>query len=161
MPQPNFNNPSFDDLIRKYTDKYKELKFWAIRAQIAKESNFDPMAMSNKSAKGLMQITPDNFDYLRDKMRRVEGFELLDIFDPEQNIHAGCFCMADLIERVRRNLNPPEHQVYALALAAYNAGSGNVFHVFKGIPPFHETQEYVRIILAQNPGNGPEKGMVA
>jgi soluble lytic murein transglycosylase-like protein len=99
-----------------------------LKAMIKAESDFDPRAISKKGAMGLMQIMPENFKML----------ELKNPFDPWENIKAGARYLKTLHERFNGKL--------ALTLAAYNAGPTAVDR-YKNIPPFQETEEYVRRVL--------------
>jgi len=99
-----------------------------LKAMIKAESDFDPRAVSRKGAMGLMQIMPENF-----KMLNLEN-----PFDPWQNIRAGATYFQKLYERFNGKL--------ALSLAAYNAGPTAVDR-YKRIPPYQETEEYVRRVL--------------
>jgi soluble lytic murein transglycosylase-like protein len=120
------------------TDKYDELISDAskefnvdsrlLKAMIKAESDFDPRAISRKGAMGLMQIMPENF-----KMLNIEN-----PFDPWQNIRAGAQYFKKLYKRFNGKL--------ALSLAAYNAGPTAVDR-YKRIPPYQETEEYVRRVL--------------
>jgi len=96
-----------------------------VRAIIHVESNFNAHAVSPKGAKGLMQLMPDT--------ARMYGVK--SIFDPNENVRAGARHMAMLLRRFNGNLT--------WALAAYNAGEEAV-NQYAGIPPYPETQEYVR-----------------
>jgi Transglycosylase SLT domain len=97
---------------------------------IAAESNFNAKAVSRKHALGLMQL-------LR---QTAERYAVADIFDPAQNIDAGTHYLSDLLARYRGNVR--------LALAAYNAGPEMVDR-YGGVPPFPETQSYVREITSK------------
>ena len=99
-----------------------------LKAMIKAESDFDPRAVSRKGAMGLMQIMPENFKML----------DLKNPFDPWQNIRAGAQYFQKLYARFNGKL--------ALSLAAYNAGPTAVDR-YKRIPPYQETEEYVRRVL--------------
>lgn len=93
------------------------------------ESGFNPQAVSSAGAQGVMQLMPAT--------ARSLGVE--DSFDARSNIMGGAKYIAGLLERYQGNK--------ALALSAYNAGSGNV-DKYGGIPPFQETQNYVQKVLS-------------
>jgi soluble lytic murein transglycosylase-like protein len=97
---------------------------------IAAESNFDPKAVSRKRALGLMQLLPET----------AAHYLVVNVFDPAQNIEAGTHYLKDLLARYRGNTQ--------LALAAYNAGPEMVDR-YGGVPPFPETQNYVKSITAK------------
>jgi soluble lytic murein transglycosylase-like protein len=94
-----------------------------VAAMVHTESDFRPRLVSHKSAQGLMQIIPSTAALL--------GID--DPFDPEKNIAAGTKYYRYLLDRFDDE---------AVALAAYNAGEGNVAR-FGGIPPFEETRNYI------------------
>lgn len=98
-------------------------------AIVRTESNFDAAARSPKNALGLMQLIPDT----------AERFGVRDALDPEQNVRGGLAYLRWLLQHFKGDV--------ALAAAAYNAGEGNVAR-YRGVPPFAETQEYVRRVLA-------------
>jgi soluble lytic murein transglycosylase-like protein len=96
---------------------------------IAAESNFDPKAVSRKRALGLMQLLPET----------AARYAAMNVFDPAQNIEAGTHYLKDLLARYNGNVR--------FALAAYNAGPEMVDR-YGGVPPFAETQNYVKRITA-------------
>jgi soluble lytic murein transglycosylase-like protein len=98
-----------------------------VSAVIRVESAYRPRARSPKGAKGLMQLMPAT----------IKQYGVKDPFDPKANIEAGVRHLKSLLERFD----------LSLALAAYNAGEGAVQR-FRGIPPYRETRDYVRKILA-------------
>lgn len=122
-----FSTEKYDDIIKKAQKKYG-VEFSLIKAVIKVESNFDPKAVSKKGAKGLMQIMPDNFKPLLVK----------DPFNPLQNIMGGTLYLQQLLKKYEYKL--------PLVLAAYNAGPQAVDR-YKQIPPYPETQEYVRKVM--------------
>jgi len=96
-----------------------------IHAVIRQESGYNPFAISQKGARGLMQLLPQTAEWL--------GVQ--DIFDPAENVEGGVKLLRYLLDRYEGD--------EALALAAYNAGQGAV-EEHGGIPPFQETVDYVR-----------------
>jgi len=100
-----------------------------VRAVIHQESGEDPSAISEAGAMGLMQLMPGTAD----------AYGIDDPFDPEQNVAGGTALLADLLREYHGNIK--------LALAAYNAGSGAVAK-YHGIPPYAETQAYVKSVTS-------------
>jgi membrane-bound lytic murein transglycosylase B len=98
-----------------------------VQALIQVESNYQPRAKSSKGAMGLMQLMPSV----------AREYKVRNAYDPKANINAGVQKLAGLIEKWG----------VELALAAYNAGEGAVLK-FNGVPPYRETQNYVRKILS-------------
>ncbi len=96
-----------------------------VRSVVLVESNFNPRAVSRKGARGLMQLMPAT----------AARYGVRDSFDPLQNIRGGVRHLADLLTLYRGDV--------VRALAAYNAGAGAVDR-YAGVPPYPETQEYVR-----------------
>ncbi|WP_064604073.1 lytic transglycosylase domain-containing protein [Photobacterium sp. J15] len=114
--------PKFYDLALRYTRKY-DVPLSLVLGIIETESNFNPNAVSHKGAKGLMQLMDMNSRHWK-----------IDPFIPEQNIKVGTAMISRLLGKYQGNID--------LALAAYNAGEGNV-RKYRGIPPYRETQQYV------------------
>ena len=123
----SYSTKQYDDLISDASERYG-VAFPLLKAIIKAESDFDPLAVSAKGATGLMQIMPHNFEPLGIK----------DPFDPWQNINAGARYFKQMYDRFNGRLS--------LSLAAYNAGPTVVDH-YKTIPPYEETEEYVRRVL--------------
>lgn len=117
----------YRDLIYDYADKY-DVDALLIKAIITQESCFNNQALSRVGAQGLMQLMPDTASMLK----------VADPHDPAENVRAGVRYLA----RLQNQFASKE-----LALAAYNAGPGNVRR-YKGIPPFAETQLYVTKVQA-------------
>jgi soluble lytic murein transglycosylase-like protein len=128
MPLPVAEESGYDTLIDKYASQ-QGLEPALVRAVIKTESGGNPRSVSRAGAMGLMQLMPEN----------VKEAGISDPFDPEQNIAAGTKQLAGLMAQYHGNLD--------LALAGYNAGPGNV-RKYGGVPPFTETQNYIRRVRA-------------
>ena len=100
-------------------------------AVASQESGFDPHAVSPAGAVGLMQLMPAT----------AQRFGVQDRLDPEQNLRGGAAYLAWLLTHFDQDLD--------LALAAYNAGEGAVHRHGNRIPPYAETQAYVRAVRAR------------
>ena len=105
-----------------------------LHSVIRVESNYNPVAVSEKGALGLMQLIPAT----------ARRFGVSDVFNPVENIQGGAKYLRYLLDLY--------HGDYRLALAAYNAGEGAV-QKYGGVPPYRETQNYVKLVgkQLQNP----------
>jgi hypothetical protein len=126
------------------TAKQLRLHPGLLHAIILVESAYNPKATSNKGAQGLMQLMPGT----------AKRYGVSDAYDPGQNLAGGARYLKDLLAMFKYDLK--------LALAAYNAGEGAVKKYGNEIPPYPETQNYVKKVmshyrknmLAMNEGRG-------
>ena len=107
-----------------------ELPAELLHSVIKVESNYNPYAVSSKGALGMMQLIPST----------AKRFGVGNVFDPVENIEGGARYLRYLLDLYQGN--------YPLALAAYNAGEGAVAK-HGGVPPYKETQNYLRLVKNQ------------
>ena len=118
---------TYDHWIRGASKKYA-LDPALVKAVIHAESRFDPLAVSPKGAKGLMQIDPIT----------VEELGITDPFNPKYNIYGGVRYLREMLDAFKGDKH--------LALAAYNAGPNQVLR-HNGVPPFKDTKKYLSKVL--------------
>lgn len=116
-----------DNLFSKASQKYGVPEN-LLKAVAKAESDFQSNCVSSAGASGIMQLMPDT----------AKEYGITNILDPEQNIMGGAHEIANDLKRYGGNIK--------LALAGYNAGCGNV-DKYGGVPPFSETQNYVRKVM--------------
>ena len=116
------------DMITKISEKHG-VDDKLVKALIRQESGFNPKATSKSGAMGLMQLMPAT----------AKGLGVQDAYNPVQNVEGGVKYLKSMLNRYNGNI--------ILALAAYNAGPGAV-DKYSGVPPYAETQNYVKNILA-------------
>lgn len=126
---PHYIAPSALDAIVNRQSAEHGVSPALVHAVIDQESGGDPSAISSAGAMGLMQLMPGT----------AQAYGIADPFDPEENVAGGTALLADLLRQYHGNVR--------LALAAYNAGSGAVAR-YRGIPPYAETQAYVRDVTS-------------
>jgi soluble lytic murein transglycosylase-like protein len=142
---PSSGDRNLDLIILRAGERYGvDPRF--IHAVIWQESKYKVRAKSGAGAQGLMQMIPAT----------ARRFGCTDVFDSEANVNAGTRYLRWLLERFDGNIS--------LALAGYNAGEGAVAK-YNGVPPYNETQNYVRIITGRygklsHPMLSPEQARV-
>lgn len=128
----------YEHIVRGHAEQY-ELDAALLAAVIYRESKYDPDARSSEGAIGLMQLLPETAMGIA---LNTEGtqFEVSDLYEPEINVRYGSFYLRRLLRKYRDE---------RLALAAYNAGQGNVDEWLRagGEIRFEETREYVDDVL--------------
>jgi soluble lytic murein transglycosylase-like protein len=124
---PVRDQSQFDSLIEELSKKHN-VDFALVKAMIKAESGFNPLAVSRKGARGLMQLMPET----------AQRMNVADIFNPRENIDGGVRYFRYLLSLFNNDLR--------LSLAAYNAGE-NVVSELRSIPPYRETVDYVRKVL--------------
>lgn len=127
VSNPAGSTVNLDELFQKASDTY-HVPVELLKAVAKAESNFNPTAESHAGAKGIMQLMPGT----------ANALGVTDPFDPEQSIMGGAKYLSQQLARYDGNA--------VLALAAYNAGPGNVAK-YNGVPPFKETQNYISKVM--------------
>ena len=143
------NVARFDPMIRAAATRHG-LDPQLVKAVVAVESGFEPRAVSEKGAVGLMQVLPatgERYGVRADRKKSVDQ----KLADPSLNLEIGTRYLADLKKMF---LSRPE-----LALAAYNAGENAVIRFRHAIPPFPETQAYVKLVDQFHAFYSPRRGI--
>jgi len=128
------------DIFREASKKYG-VDYDVLVSVASAESDFNPNCTSKSGAMGIMQLMPATAKYVGVK----------DAYDPQENIMGGAKYLAEKLK---------EHGSVKLGIAAYNAGS-NAVEKYGGVPPYTETQNYVKKILGFLGTNGTETGLIS
>jgi hypothetical protein len=123
----NQTENDLDSIFETASKKYN-IPVNLLKAVAKTESNFNSNATSNRGAMGIMQLMPGT----------AESLGINDAYDPQQNIMGGAKYLSQMLDEFDGDAK--------LAVAAYNAGAGNI-RKYGGIPPFEETQNYVNKVL--------------
>lgn len=126
--EKKYSRAEINDIISEISSKYG-VNEKLVSALIKQESGYNPTIVSKAGATGLMQLMPAT----------AESLGVTDTKDPVQNVDGGVRYLKSLMKKYNGNL--------ILSLAAYNAGTGAV-DKYGGVPPYKETQNYVKNILA-------------
>ncbi|MCL7422741.1 MAG: lytic transglycosylase domain-containing protein [Methylobacter sp.] len=129
LPYVSVNKKKYADMIAQAAAKH-QVDEKLVHAVIQAESAYDAAAVSSAGAVGLMQLMPAT----------ARRYGVTDRRDPDQNINGGTRYLKDLLKMFNSNLD--------LAVAAYNAGENAVIKYHNSIPPYPETRNYVKQVLA-------------
>lgn len=129
LPYMGTNKKKFTDLITEAANRH-QVDVKLVHAVIQAESAYNATAISSAGAVGLMQLMPDT----------ARRYGVIDRNSPDQNIDGGTHYLKDLLRMFDSNMD--------LAVAAYNAGENAVIKYNNSIPPYPETRNYVKTVLA-------------
>lgn len=132
------NAANINDIVGNASKRYG-VSEKLIHAVIKAESGYNPKAYSHAGAAGLMQLMPDT----------AKRYGVTVRFNPEQCVDGGTHYLRDLLDMFDGNVK--------LAVAGYNAGEGAVIRYGKKIPPYSETQDYVKKVMANLNGFSSDK----